>query len=202
MNSAANLRTRSEPFDVLLSHSHEDAIWVDGLGKRLVEEHRLKVWLDRWVLVPGNSWQQEIEQGFDQAGTCAVCVGARTPDGWFQQEIERALEIQANNKGFRVIPVLLPDASPEIVPKFLSLRTWADFRNGQDSELGFHVLVCGIRGVPVGPWPPLNGFQNVGLQQLEWRLGELAKLKRSFGIRDELIEEYQRRLLDQWLEEG
>src|SRR5215212_2656556 len=133
-------------FDVFLSHSHNEARWVDELAQRLVDECSFRVWLDRWVLTPGRSWQQEMARGLDQAATCAVCIGGQTPSGWFREEIERALNIQTRSDDFRVIPVLLPEALVESVPEFLSLRTWADFRENQDQEYAFRVLEAGIRG--------------------------------------------------------
>jgi len=79
-----------EPFDVFLSHAHTEAEVVESIGIKLEDEAGLRVWLDRWVLVPGEHWQQQMAKGLDQAKTCAVCVGSNTPAGWFREEIERA----------------------------------------------------------------------------------------------------------------
>src|SRR4051794_14000942 len=114
-------------YDVFLSYSHTDAVWVEALAKRLQDEHSFTVWLDRWVLVPGRNWQKSMGHGLEKAKCCAVCMSKATPSGWFQQEIERALDLQAKNDRFGVIPVLLPDASLDTMSGFLSLRTWADF---------------------------------------------------------------------------
>src|ERR671912_600858 len=100
--------------DTFLSHSHDDAAWVEALARRLEDECGFKVWLDRWVLVPGKSWQQAIARGLEEVGSCAVFIGAKTPKGWFQQEIERALDLQTRNSDFRVIPVLMPDADSSV----------------------------------------------------------------------------------------
>src|SRR5688500_15590793 len=134
--------------DAFLSHSHADAAWVEALARRLEDTRGLKVWLDRWVLVPGKSWQQTMARGLEEAKSCALFVGATTPTGWFQREIERALDLQTKNAEFRVVPVLLPDADPDNVPGFASLHTWADFRDGQDHDYAFHVLCQGIKGEP------------------------------------------------------
>ena len=48
-------------FDVFLSHAHLDAEVVELLGERLEDEANLRVWLDRWILIPGEHWQQEIK---------------------------------------------------------------------------------------------------------------------------------------------
>ena len=123
---------------------------MEALAQRLEDEHKFKIWLDRWTLIPGQSWQQGMQRGLDEADTCIVCLGANTPTGWFQQEIELALARQVGDQTFRVIPLLLPDASDAVTSGFLSLRTWADFRQGKDLEYAFHVLTQGIQGEPIG----------------------------------------------------
>lgn len=189
------------PYDVFLSHSHTEAGWVEALARRLEDERSFRVWLDRWILVPGRSWQQEMARGLDQAKTCAVCIGRKTPAGWFREEIERSLDIQTRNPDFRVIPVLLPEASTDSVPEFLSLKTWADFRNGQDQEYAFHVLTQGIRGQPVGRWEAkANPQNNQTLATYEQKLRELQRL-REFVTHDEVIIEIERRILNEWLDD-
>jgi hypothetical protein len=192
----------SRPFHSFLSHSHEDAHWVERLAGRLADECRFRVWLDRWILVPGKSWQQAMARGLEEAATCAVCIGESTPQGWFQQEIERALDLQTRNPEFRVIPVLLPGASAEVIPGFLSLRTWADFRAGSDADYAFHVLKQGIRGEPVGRWP-VNGASVLtdAIAKYEQKILELQRM-RALGLHDEVVVEFERKILDRWLGDG
>src|SRR5438552_12752671 len=145
--------TQSKHFNVFLSHSHTDALWVEELARRLEDEAKLHVWLDKWVLVPGGQWQQELARALDQANSCAVCIGEHTPMGWCREEMERALNRQTKDSSFRVIPVLLPGAKKEYVDNFLELRTWVDFSKN-DPAYAFHLLVSGIKGQPPGRWPP------------------------------------------------
>lgn len=186
-------------FDAFLSHSHADAVWAEDLARRLVADHKFKVWLDRWVLIPGQNWQQAMAKGLAETSTCVVCVSRTTPHGWFQQEIERALSIQANHPEYRVIPALLPNAPTnvtEVMSPFLDLRTWADFREGNDLEYAFRVLTHGIKGEPVGPWPPINFDENHpddDLEYVERKLKDLAKLKPY--LHEEVVIEYERRIL-------
>ena len=137
-------------FDVFLSHSHTDAEIVETLAKKIEDEAVLKVWLDKWVLVPGGKWIPEMAKGISDAKSCAVFIGNATPKGWFEEEIERALNQQIQDKSFRVIPVLLPGADPKFVDNFLELRTWVDFRAGLDNKEAFHRLVAGIKGIAPG----------------------------------------------------
>ena len=133
-------------FEVFLSHAHVDADLVEKLAARLEDEADLRVWLDKWILIPGAHWQQEMARGLEEAKTCAVCIGRITPAGWFREEIERALNRQAKDSNFRVIPVILPDGDCSIVDNFLELRTWVVFRYGIDEGYAFHLLTCGVRG--------------------------------------------------------
>lgn len=191
---------REEEFDAFLSHSHDDAEWVEQLAQRLEDECRFRVWLDRWRLVPGESWQQEMGIGLEQAKTCVVCVGSTTPAGWFRQEIERALDIQVKDGSFRVIPLLLPGASAQNVSQFLTLRTWVDFRNGKDQHYAFHVLKCGINGEPPGRGPDeaVSTSDRDASDLAERRLIDLQRLEKY--LRDEVVIEIQRKILDQWIE--
>ena len=140
-------------FDVFLSHSHADAEWIENLAIRLESEANFRVWLDKWILIPGSSWQQEMARGLEQTRCCAVCISDHTPGGWFKREIERALNRQAKDPTFRVIPILLPNADTINVNDFLELNTWVDFRY-PDPAYAFHALVCGVKGLPPGRWPP------------------------------------------------
>ncbi len=141
---------QTKPFDVFLSHAHVDADVVKLLGARLEDDGGLRVWLDQWALVPGELWQHDLAQALEEAGSCAVCVGNRTPAGWFNQEIQRALNRQAKEPGFRVIPVILPGGDQALVGDFLELRTWVQFKDGLHDREALHRLICGIKGISPG----------------------------------------------------
>lgn len=186
----------SSSYDVFLSHSHVDAKWVESLARRLEDEQRFVVWLDRWVLVPGKNWQQAMKLGLESTKACALCLSAATPHGWFQQEIEYALNIQSRDPDFRVIPVLMADASDDVKNSFLALRTWADFR--QDEEYAFHVLSQGIRGLPIGRWPlPSQDGSDRGFAPYERKVRELNQF-RLLGISEQVIVEFERTILTEW----
>jgi hypothetical protein len=137
-------------YDVFLSYAHVDAPAVEALAVRLEDEAGLTVWLDRWVLVPGKNVQQATAKGLDEAGACAVFLGSKAQVGWFGKEIESALERQAEDGEFRVIPVLLPGTERSLAGGFLGLNTWVEFKGGLDDPDAFHRLVSGIKGVAPG----------------------------------------------------
>lgn len=189
-------------YDVFLSHAHPDAAAVERLGARLEDEGRMSVWLDKWVLVPGEHWQQEMAKGLDQARCCAVCIGAQTPQGWFREEIERALNRQTRDSAFRVIPVILPDGKRDLVDAFLELRTWVDFKDSVEDGAAFHLLLSGVRGVPPGRYhPPSQEGESTALVVRE-ALVRIRALRVERLIDDDIALEYQRRLLDKLIAPG
>jgi hypothetical protein len=147
--------------DVFLSHNSKDKPTVEKLA-HLLEARELKVWLDKWNLVPGDAWQEDIEQALDDSQTIAVCVGAHEISPWENEEMRSAIEERVKDKSRRVIPVLLPgapDSKDLKLPRFLKRLTWVDLRNGIEDEEGLYRLECGIRGIPPKPQndaPALN----------------------------------------------
>ena len=187
--------TEPEHFDVFLSHFHEDTEWVEHLAERLEDEHGFQVWLDKWVLIPGEEWQPALARGLDRARSYAVCLGARTPSGWFNQEVQRALNRQTNYPQFRVIPLLLPGSLDDQMPLFLELRTWVDFRNPDDLDDAFYLLSCGIRGVP--PGRRVRNPSSPGLyDSIEDKLRKLRRLEEGKLIDSIVAQEGQRQLVE------
>ncbi len=140
-------------FDVFLSHNNHDKPAVEYLARRLEDEVKLKPWLDKWNLIPGEPWQEALEHALDASRTCAVFIGPSGVGAWENEEMRLALDTRVNHTGFRVIPVLLPGASlPERgkLPRFLSRLAWVDFRAGLDNNEPFRRLVAGIRGIIPG----------------------------------------------------
>jgi hypothetical protein len=183
-------------YDVFLSHDHDDAEAVEDLGRVLTEVFEFTVWLDSWILVPGESWQQAIAKGLNETATCAVCVGGRTARGWFRQEVERALERQASDQSYRVFPVLLPGASDEapeeLLPAFVGLRTWVDFRPGLRDPRALHLIKNGILGTSPGPWPPMSPMDTTleGVKRDLWALEQIRCL-----LDPSVVIETQRRIV-------
>ena len=186
-----------DSFDVFLSHAHTDAEAVESISIKLEDDEAgLKVWLDRWVLVPGEHWQQQMAKGLVQAKTCAVCVGRTTPAGWFREEIERALNRQARDKNFRVIPVILPNGDRKLIDDFLELRTWVEFKHGVEDADALHLLKCGVRGIPPGRRRTPTDRPNAGLASYKAKLSSIRELRLEGLIDEGIALEFQRRLMD------
>jgi len=137
-------------FDTFLSHNSSDKPVVEDIAKRL-RAKGVEPWLDKWNLIPGNPWQEEIEQALDDCPTCCVFVGPSNIGPWQDEEMRDAIDRQVSNGNMRVVPVLLPDATRGErgrLPPFLRRATWVEFRDGAGDADALHRLVCGIRGIP------------------------------------------------------
>ncbi|HTQ80461.1 MAG TPA: TIR domain-containing protein, partial [Thermoanaerobaculia bacterium] len=141
-------------FDVFLSHNSADKPAIEALARRL-EEAGVRCWLDKWNLIPGEPWQEAIEQALEQCSVCAVFWGPKGAGRWEDEEMRAAIErrIAEGREGgrprFRVVPVLLPgarlDGGPRL-PAFVSRLTWVDFKTGLDDPEAFQRLLAGIHG--------------------------------------------------------
>jgi WD40 repeat protein len=135
-------------FDVFLSHSRDDRDAVERLGRAL-RDRGLTVFVDRWYLVAGQSWPETLERHLRDCRAVAVCIGASGMGPWQQREHYKALDRQAHEPGFPVIPVLLPGADDPALG-FLGLNTWVDLRQGPEDEVAIEILTRAARGLPPG----------------------------------------------------
>jgi hypothetical protein len=132
-------------FDVFLSHNSADKPTVIELATML-QDRKLKVWLDAWELVPGRPWQQALEEVITTVGSAAVLVGKDGIGPWEEPEMRACLDECVHRK-MPVIPVLLPGAAatPQL-PLFLRQLTWVDLRDGLD-KARVDRLEWGITGI-------------------------------------------------------
>jgi len=182
--------------DVFLCHHMGDKPAVKELGYRLIRAG-IQPWLDEWNLIPGEPWQEAIEEALAASATCAVFVGPSGLGPWQNEEMRAAIDrrVRAGQGSFRVIPVLLPGTERgerSKLPAFLSASTWVKFHDTLDDETAFHRLVSGIRGDEPGPGPeepvyvdatPYRGLQVFDVDDwpfffgrealVEWLLDEL-----------------------------
>ncbi len=139
-------------YDVFLSHNSRDKAAVEKLAQRL-HAAGIRPFLDKWHLVPGEPWQEALEEALAESATYAVFLGSEGIGPWENEEMRAALDERTRDRSFQVIPVLLPDATRpenEELPRFLRRLTWVDFRQGLDDEDAVHRLMAGIRGLPPG----------------------------------------------------
>ncbi|KJU82646.1 type 11 methyltransferase [Candidatus Magnetobacterium bavaricum] len=156
------------------------------------DEHGLKVWLDKWNIVDGDSLYDARSKGLEESKTCAVCIGEKPPGGWLEEEIAVVLSMRLKDTSFRVIPVLLPRAKPDNIPGFLKSRSGVDFSKGIDYGDEMYRLVCGIQGIPPEP-------VEIKKSKFHKRLSELKEFTTRGLISEEVYIEAQRKILDRWI---
>ena len=132
-------------FDCFLSYNTLDHAAVERVARALTERG-LTVFLDRWELVPGRAWPDALEAHLACCRSAAVALGPSGMGPWQQREHYLALDRQARDPAFGVIPVILPNADPAL--GFLSLNTWVDLRGGVDDANSLDLLAAAIRGEP------------------------------------------------------
>ena len=146
---------RTCDYDVFLSYNSNDHVQVEALGRHL-RAAGLEVFLDRWYLSPGTNWLSALENTLQRCRAVAVCVGAAM-GAWQQREHYSALQRQALDASFPVIPVLLPGGAP--LMGFLGQNTWVDLSAGAEEPLSVARLIKAIRGEPPGPELEAEGHQ-------------------------------------------
>ena len=117
-------------FDLFLSHNHNDSDRVEQLARLLVDNHGLRVWLDKWECGPGKL-EPQCENGIRNS-RFTVVVGSQTAlqSEWVQWEIDR--HIAFNPEGDHLIPVKF---EPLQLPPELNGLLWVDFTDpAQDAE--------------------------------------------------------------------
>jgi TIR domain len=131
-------------FDVFLSHNRLDKPAVRAICKSL-RERGLRPWLDEEELIPGQPWQDALEEVIGSIRSAAVLVGRDGIGPWEGPEM-RAMLREFVRRRLPVIPVLLPGAGVEPrLPVFLQDFTWVDMRSGIGGD-PLDRLVWGITG--------------------------------------------------------
>ena len=158
----------SKQYDVFLSHHSGDKAAVETLAQKL-HQAGFTLFLDRWHLIPGEPWQEALEQALEESHTCAVFLGASGVGPWENEEMRVALEERVRNSAFRLMPILLPGVQMPVsskLPRFLRRLTWVDFRLGLDDADAFYRFTCGIKGIAPGASPtgiPVKPVSNATL---------------------------------------
>ena len=98
-------------YDAFLSHNNQDKPVIEEIAHWLLEEAKLSIWLDKWNIVPGDPWQEELEYALDQSKCCVFFIGKNGIGPWQNEEMRSALEDRVSKNSIRIIPVLLPGSN-------------------------------------------------------------------------------------------
>ena len=128
---------------IFLSYHSPDRHAVETV-KRFLQARGVQTFMDRENLVPGLPWPQALEEALRGADAMAVFLGPHGLGSWQKREMWFALDLQAREETFPVVPVLLPGADP--TPGFLSLNTWVDLRQGISNAEELNALAQAVLG--------------------------------------------------------
>ena len=95
---------------IFLSHASADDSFVAELRRELEARH-LPVWVDSHKLRGGDKLKPEIKKAIEAASQVIVVLSPHTDNSaWVRREIKLALRVEKRRKekGYRVIPLLLP----------------------------------------------------------------------------------------------
>ena len=98
-------------FDVFLSHSSKDKPAVTGVAERLRADG-LRVWLDAWEILPGDSIPAKVDQGLEESRVLVLCLSANASGSdWAEMEAGTFRFRDPLNRARRLVPLRL-DAAP------------------------------------------------------------------------------------------
>ena len=118
-------------FDVFLSHASVDAAAVRELAQRLKADG-LRVWLDEWVIQPGDLIPQAIEDGLESSRTLVLVMSQAAFDSeWVTLERHRVLFRDPTNRQRRFIPLRLDDCE---IKESLKPYAYVDWRDRSNEE--------------------------------------------------------------------
>ena len=143
-------------YHAFLAHCSADKTEVELIAKKLEDEANLRVFFDKWNIIPGRLSVEEIEKALSQSNSCVVFIGKDGIGPWQNYERQAALIKQSEERNFHVIPVFLPDfdqGERPPLPNFLALLCHVHFSKQIDFQDSFGNLVAGILGIPPGRDP-------------------------------------------------
>jgi len=151
--------------DVFLSYHSSDRMAVQEIARRL-EEQGIRYWMDSTGLSAGDDWRRETDSALARIGNMAVFVGQEGIGDLQGQEVQAALRRKfAEAERFRLIPVILPNTSHELIPAELRAYQWVDFGDSLENPEAIAALVRAIRGIRGSePMPAEGPRQTLGAQ--------------------------------------
>jgi small GTP-binding protein len=131
--------TKKFDYDVFLSHSSKDKPVVRALAERLKNDG-LRVWLDEWIIKPGDMIGLSIEKGLEQSRTLVLFMSANAfPSEWVTLERHTALFRDPTNQDRRFIPLRLDDAP---IGDTLRQFAYVDWRQPSDEAYARLLAAC------------------------------------------------------------
>lgn len=173
-----------EPIDLYLCHANPDQAWTEALATKLEQEvwngRKLRVFLDKWDIQPGENVISRMESGLKQSRLLAVVLSpALARADWANFEWQSKVYEDPIGRKARIIPILLRDRDPDgarlDIPLPLRLLSWLDFRVERSFSKQYDRLVRRLRNEP-----PPRGIPSPGRPLSEAHPAVAARLSAGF----------------------
>jgi len=157
---------------VFLCHSSSDKPAVRALYRRLRTDG-FQPWLDEEDLLPGQTWEYEIQQAVRSADVVLVCLSSRSVNkaGFVQKEIKFALDVadQKPEGEIFLIPVKLETCE---IPERLRRWQWVDYfdAQGHNRLLGALRVRFGCLGAEERSGPLIGPIVTEGIEPVSPRV--------------------------------
>ncbi len=126
-------------YDVFLSYSSKDEEKIHALAERLKKDG-LSVWLDAWVIEPGDLISLKIQHGLEKSRTLLMCMSsAYFESEWGTLEHHTLLFRDPTNAQRRFIPILVKDCTP---PDIIAQFAYIDWRVPSDEAYDRLLAAC------------------------------------------------------------
>jgi hypothetical protein len=126
-------------YDAFLSYDSKDKDTIHALAERLKKDG-LRVWLDTWIIKPGDSIPLMIGHGLERSRVLLMCMSpAYFESEWGKLEYSSLLFRYPTNAERRFIPFLIEDCKrPDIIAHF----AYIDWREQSDASYKKLLAVC------------------------------------------------------------
>lgn len=102
-----------------------------------------QIWIDFWEIGVGDSIVERINQGIAASDYLLALLSPRSVTSrWVREEINAALLTTIEQKGAKLLPVLL---EPCELPPLLATRKYADFSSPETRHIGLEALFAAMR---------------------------------------------------------
>ena len=122
-------------FDFFLSYSHEDRQIASQIARDLAERGR-NIFFDEWTIRVGDSLIERINYGLQNSTYLLVLISKNSLSSkWVNLEIGSAFRKDSNSANARIIPVLIENIAPTLIPSFLRNIKWVDLSKGYENGI-------------------------------------------------------------------
>jgi len=145
---------------IFISYSRQDSEIARFLDSSLTTSG-VETFLDERDILVGDSFPDRIYEGIGSAHHLLYIISnSSTTSEWVREELSVAKVKQKEEKGFRILPVLIEDVP---LPTSVKHIQYADFRNWRDRDSYRTSFLALLRGIGIQP-------RFIGNEDLKWYL--------------------------------